>query len=123
MGVDQKVVFAPEKAPTWPALVEFLAVRKYPLQMRLIDGDLAFPDETPPEGWRELRVATPDGMVALRRDPDGITLVTWGNADPKLRQAWNGLAWALAQLSEGTVGGLSAEEFRKSAELPEALRG
>ena len=46
----------------------------------MIDGELAFPDETPADAWRELRVGTPQGMVTVRRDRDQVVLVTWGNA-------------------------------------------
>ncbi len=100
MGMDQKVIFAPEKSPTWRALVELLAQRKLSLQMRMIDGQLAFPDEAPPDAWRELRVGTSAGMITLRREADGITLVIWGNADENLLRDWNALAAALRELVE-----------------------
>lgn len=103
MGMDQKVIFPPEKTPSWPQLSELMAQKKCPLQMRMIDGELAFPDETPPETWRELRVGTPAGMITLRRDPDGITLVVWGNADDKMRDAWATLASAIAELTGGAA--------------------
>ena len=48
------------------------------MQMRMIDGELALPDETPPDGWRELRVAAPEGMVTIRRAPGRIVLGTFG---------------------------------------------
>jgi hypothetical protein len=122
MGMDQKVLFAQEKTPTWPQLMELLAARNYPLQLRMIEGELAFPDEAPPEAWKELRVSMPGGMVTLKREADGITLVTWGNADVNLRQAWNALTWALAHLTGGTIqtasGNVTREEFAKAAELP-----
>ena len=99
MGMDHKVTFPKEKTPTWPALLQALAAPGVPIEMRMIDGQLAFPDETPPDDWRELRVGTPGGMITLRRDADGITLVIWGNADDKLRKAWNALAAALTELT------------------------
>jgi hypothetical protein len=122
MGMDQKVLFPPDKAPTWTQLSALLSQRNYPLQLRMIDGELAFPDETPPDAWRELRVSSRQGMVTLRREPDGITLVTWGNADQNMRQVWNALAWALAHLAGGSIrtmsGTVSLEEFVKAADLP-----
>jgi hypothetical protein len=122
MGMDQKVTFAPDRLPSWAALAQLLAERGFPVQMRMIDGELAFPDEAPGANWRELRLSSPGGMVTLRRDPDGITLVTWGNADAALRQAWNVVTWAVAQLSGGMVqlasGALSADEFARSVDLP-----
>jgi hypothetical protein len=100
MGMDQKITFSPAKMPTWPALCELMAQKKCPLQMRMIDGELAFPDEQPPETWRELRVGASAGMITLRREADGITLVIWGNADEKLRTNCNTLASALAELTK-----------------------
>jgi hypothetical protein len=126
MGMDQAVTFA-GKLPPWPAVADLLARRGFPVQTRMIDGELAFPDEVPPEDWRELRVGTPQGMVTLRREGGAIVCVTWGNADSALRQAWNALAWACAEAGGGRVraegGELAAEEFARRAELPEALRG
>jgi hypothetical protein len=99
MGMDQKISFPPEKMPTWSQLVDHCAKQKLPLQVRMIDGELAFPDETPPHDWRELRVGTPAGMITLRRENDGITLAIWGNADENLRRDWNALAAALRELT------------------------
>lgn len=126
MGMDQKVNFPTDKTPTWVDLQALLASKYFPLQMRMIDGELAFPDETPPDAWRELRVGTPSGMITMRRDPDRITLVIWGNADAAMRQAWNALTWGVAHLSGGTVqtaiAAVSADEYAKTAELPAELR-
>lgn len=120
MGMDQKVIFPSDNAPTWPALQAFFAAKNYPLQLRMIDGELAFPDETPPDAWRELRVGTPSGMITLRREADGITIVIWGNADASLRQAWKELTWAIAHLSGGRVqtemGIVTADEYAKAKE-------
>lgn len=102
MGMDQKVIFPPEKTPSWPALVEAVAKSGVRLEMRMIDGELAFPDETPPANWRELRVASQGGMITLRREPDGISLVIWGNADANTRQAWDALASALTAMTGGS---------------------
>src|SRR5205814_1612460 len=62
MGMSQTVTFSQGKPPAWPAVRDLLAGRGYPVQMRMIDGELAFPDEEPPETWRELRVASSQGM-------------------------------------------------------------
>jgi hypothetical protein len=101
MGMDQKILFAPEKTPTWKQLSQLFASRDFPVTLRMIDGELAFPDETPPDTWRELRVGTPAGMITLRREADGITLVIWGNADQKLLRDWNTLAAVLRELADG----------------------
>jgi hypothetical protein len=86
--------------------------------MRMIDGQLAFPDEEPPEGWRELRLAGPGGMVTLRRETDRLNLVIWGNAEAALLRFWNTLTWACAACGGGRVqmpeGTLDAEAFRQT---------
>jgi hypothetical protein len=124
MGMDQTVTFA-DTIPSWHAVQELLAARGYPVQMRMIDGELAFPDEAPPQTWRELRVGTPQGMVTVRRDGQRLVFVTWGNADAEMRQAWNALTWAFAaagggqiQTAEGMVG---ANKFLQHAEAPAAF--
>jgi hypothetical protein len=93
--------------------------------MRMIDGELSFPDETPPEDWSELRVGTPQGMVTVRREPGELVFVTWGNADAAMIEAWNALTWAYAEAGGGEVvtekGKQSAGEFRRDAALPTAL--
>ena len=126
MGMDQTVAFAGGTVPAWPAVAELLSRSGFPVQMRMIDGQLAFPDEVPPEPWGELRVGTPQGMVTLRRGPDHVVCVTWGNADRGLRETWNALAWALAEAGGGRVrtpqGELDAPAFRQRAEMPAALR-
>jgi hypothetical protein len=125
MGMDQAVTF-PQSIPTWNAVQTLLAGRGYPVQMRMIDGQLAFPDETPPEGWCELRIGTPQGMVTVRRDGQRLVFVTWGNADAEMRQAWNALTWAFAEAGGGQIqtaaGTSSAGEFLHRAEAPAALR-
>jgi hypothetical protein len=125
MGMEQTVTFPADAPPAWPAVRDLLARRGYPVQVRMIDGQLSFPDEEPPEGWRELRLGTPQGMVTLRRGPGRIDFVTWGNADPELRRAWNALVWAFAEAGGGAVqtpaGAVDAATFRRTAELPPAL--
>ena len=102
MGMDQKIVVKPENMPTWSQFVDSCAKHNVPVQLRMIDNELALPDETPPHDWRELRIGTPGGMVTLRRETDGITLVVWGNADDKLKQDWNTLATILRELTGST---------------------
>jgi hypothetical protein len=125
MGVEQRVTFA-GSPPPWQEVRDVLARSGFPVQMRLIDGQLAFPDEEPPESWQELRVAAAGGMVTLRRSGQELACVTWGNADAPLRQAWNALAWACAAAGAGQVqteaGPQDAEAFRRTADLPEVLR-
>jgi hypothetical protein len=123
--MEQTVTFdGPE--PAWPAVGRLLAEYGFPVQLRMIDNELVFPDAAPPQGWRELRVGTPQGMVTLRRDAGRLTTVTWGNADAALVQAWNALTWACAQAGGGRVqtaaGPLAAADYRRQADLPPPLR-
>jgi hypothetical protein len=124
MGMDQKVTFT-APGPPWPRVRDLLGDQGFPPQLRMIDGQLALPDEEPTEAWQELRVTTPGGMVTLRREPEGIRLVIWGNADARMRQAWNALAWAVAMLTGGTVETgterLSADDFAGAAEMPNEM--
>jgi len=126
MGMDQSVTFAAGTVPAYTAVRDRLAERGFPLQVRMINGELAFPDELPPEPWRELRLGTPLGIVTLRREGDRITFVTWGNADAALLQAWNALTWAFADVGGGQVempaGPMRADDFQRTANLPAVLR-
>jgi hypothetical protein len=126
MGMEQRVSFAGGAVPGWEAVRDLLAGRGFPGQMRMIDGQLSFPDEVPPESWRELRVGTVQGMVTVRREAAAVAFVTWGNADLGLRQAWNALTWAYAEAGGGQVqaaeGPLDAAAFAERAEMPAVLR-
>ena len=126
MGMEQAVSFAGRPIPAWPAVSDLLIQRGFPVEVRMIDGELTFPDEVPPPTWRELRLGTPGGMVTLRREFDRVVFVTWGNANEPLLQAWNALTWAFAQAGEGKVlspnGPLSAADFLHTANLPPSLR-
>lgn len=103
MGLELMVRPAPNAPITWESLRDFLQARQIPLQLRMIDNQLAFPDESPPADWTELRFSSASGMMTLRRDVDSLRLVIWGNADPSLVQAWRIVAWACATLTEGLI--------------------
>jgi hypothetical protein len=126
MGLDQTVTFAPGKTPTFEAVRGLLNRHGFPIQIRMIDGQLAFPDEMPTDNWRELRIGTPQGMVTVRKEPERIICVTWGNADRALLDAWNALTWAFAAAGDGQVlcgeRALAAEEFKKTADMPASLK-
>ena len=98
MGMSQSVRF-PAGVPAWPALRDHLVGRGISFQIRMIDGQLAFPDEEPPENWNEVRIGLPQGMITLRRESDGITFVVWGNADAPLVEAWNAVVRACTELA------------------------
>ena len=118
MGMDRHVRFGDGRQPTWAKVVARLVDAGLPVQLRMIDGQLAFPDETPAEDWRELRVGAASGMVTIRRIDDGVACVVWGNADRPTREMWNAIAWAFAVESDGKIDGQSADEFRRTSEMP-----
>jgi hypothetical protein len=122
MGLELTVTF-PETVSTWSHVQELLAKRGFPIQMRMIDGQLAFPDELPAEPWRELRVSSGANMVTIRREQDQVTLVTWGNIDAALVRTRNALAWAFAETGNGRIQGgageQTADEFVRAAGLLE----
>ncbi len=120
MGIEQRVTCG--DAPPWPAVRAALAERGVSPAMRMIDGQLAFPDEEPPAEWRELRVAAGGDMVTLRREAGAVVLVTWGNADDATRRSRNALAYALARVCGGTIEHegvlLDCDDFLRAAPLP-----
>jgi hypothetical protein len=127
MGMDQTIRFPAGQSPSWQSVRDLLAARRFLVQMRMIDGELAFPDEEPGEAWRELRLATQEGMaVTVKREGGELKLVVWGNADQKLIQAWNALTWAFAEAGQGMIdtpqGVQTASEYWNQADLPEAVR-
>jgi hypothetical protein len=126
MGLELTVTFAREAVPAWPVVSDLLARRGLAAHVRMIDGELALPDEAPPDSWRELRVGTSEGMVTARRQGDAVVLVTWGNAEASLRQTWNALAWAFAKATGGRVltpdGPRSAGDFQHMADLPASIK-
>ena len=120
------VTLAGDGPPAWPAVRDLLARRGFMVRMRMIDGQPAFPDEEPGEGWREIRVAAADGMVTVRRDGNRVTFVMWGNAGRGVLQAANALAWAFAEAGAGTIdapqGPLDAAAFLHTADVPDSLK-
>jgi hypothetical protein len=126
MGLEQTVTFARGAVPAWAVVGDLLARRGFPVHVRMIDGELALPDELPSDAWHELRLGTPQGMVTARRLGDAVVLVTWGNAEAPLRQAWNALAWAFAEATGGRIvspdGPQAAADFQRTADLPVSIK-
>jgi len=102
MGMDLTVQL-PGEAPSWNDVRQRLALRGLAVQMRMIDGQLAFPDEDPPREWHELRVAASGGMVTVRRSAAQVVCTVWGNADEPTRRLWESLARAFADAGGGQV--------------------
>ena len=120
MGQDRTVQFS-SGVPSWDAIKGQLARVGEPAPLRMIDGLPAFPDESPADGWRELRVAVGGEMVTLRRSTDSITCVMWGTADAALLAR---VVWACAAAGGGQVvaspAPLSADEFAQHTGLRQA---
>jgi hypothetical protein len=93
----ERVVILAEASPKWPAIRDRLAAAGASAQMRMIDNMPAFPDEEPHDDWRELRVSLGHGMITLRREPDKIRIIVWGNADDATQRDQELLATALGQ--------------------------
>jgi hypothetical protein len=69
----------------------------------MIDGLPAFPDEVPPEDWRELRLYFPPGMVTLRRSPSNWQALVWGNSTPELLAARDQFCQIVADVGAGII--------------------
>lgn len=127
MGSEQIVEFPSGVTPPWPEVSRRLSQAGFPVQMRMIDNTLSFPDEEPPATWQELRLGSPAGMITLRRQQGRVAQVVWGNADAPLLAARNAVAWALALVGDGIIEDagtrLSAADFRQSAPFPEGFHG
>ncbi len=93
MGLESVV---PRAAP--PALrplLDVLAAAGLPSTVAMADNVLQPPQAPPPEVWDDVRLRTPAGMVTLRRRPDGIAVLVFGNADAALQAAQRTVADAI----------------------------
>ena len=115
MGVQRTISF-PAGEPAWGAVAAKLAEAGERPVVRMIDGLPAFPEEQPEDGWKELRLGFPAGMVTLRRTPAAWTCTVWGTDDPPLLAAQTLCVWAVASAGNGLVdtpaGPLPADRFR-----------
>jgi len=121
MGLDRTIRFPTDDTPSWEAIRLQLSRLGLSPSLRLIDGLPAFPDESPGEEWKELRIGTDGGMVTLRRDSGSINCVIWGNADAALETAWLKVIWACASSGDGVIdlagSAVSPEQFARSVGL------
>jgi hypothetical protein len=121
MGLDRTIHYSVPQTPSWAAIQGELARVDVAVELRIIDGLPAFPDETPDDGWKELRIGTSAGMITLRRREGAITCVVWGNADETLSAVWSKVIWACATAAKGHIqlpsGPISADRFAQSIDL------
>jgi hypothetical protein len=62
--MEQTVTFPAGNPPAWSAARDLLMTRGFRMQVRMIDGELAFPDEEPPGGSTSLSAA--DTAITVR---------------------------------------------------------
>ncbi|QDU61368.1 hypothetical protein Pan216_22240 [Planctomycetes bacterium Pan216] len=121
MGIERRVEFEQGAFPPWSSLCELMAAEGEELQLRMVDNELTFPDETPPETWHEIRVGTSSGMITIRRQDDAVSLLAFGNADQEMQRAWNRLTWGVAKAGDGLIvdetGAVDADAFAERESL------
>jgi len=119
MGMTLTITY-PGAAPLWSVIRERSLPFTGPMQLRMIDGLPAFPDEQPEEGWRELRLSVSGSMLTLRRGAQDECII-WGNADAALQRAWQAIAYACADAGNGLIpteqGPRTASEFALECSL------
>lgn len=76
-------------------MLDALAASGLKASVAMVDGVLQGPGATVPVAWRDVRLRTPAGMVALRRTGSGIAVVVFGNAGPELQTAQRAVADAV----------------------------
>ena len=127
MGMEYILRFSGGKLPQLTRVMTLLAERGFPVQVRMVDGELILPTEMVPERWTEVRLGTPTGMVTLARRGEDLAVVTWGNADEAMQRAWNAVTWAVAKAGAGEIvrpeGPQSPDEFCVSVGLLNLLKG
>jgi hypothetical protein len=126
MGMEHTVRFSGQGVPRIHRILAVLAEHNFPVQVRMVDGELTLPGEVPPDSWGDVRLGTGAGMVTLIRRGQELSVVTWGNADKAMQSAWNAVAWAAAEAGQGKIlraeGLQGASEFRTSVLMPEFMR-
>lgn len=126
MGMEHVIRFPGGSPADLGQVIALLAERNFPIQLRMVDGELTMPGEIPPDGWKEARLGTPSGMVTLVRRGPVLHVVTWGNAGGPMQRAWNGVAWAVAKAGGGQIlrpeGLQDPDEFKASVTIPDVLR-
>lgn len=95
MGVSRRVD-CPRGVPPWPDVLSRLSAEGVAVEMRMIDGQLAFPDEEPSEHWQELRVSLGGWMVTIRRDGSTVELISWADPPVEMHRAVSVLERVLA---------------------------
>ena len=93
MGLE--IVVPRSRACPLRPVLDALAAAGLPSTIAMVDNLLVSLSSPPPAEWREVRLRTPAGMVTLRRQPDGVAVVVFGNADAALQAAQRQVADAV----------------------------
>ncbi|HEV8307362.1 MAG TPA: hypothetical protein VGW35_06800 [Methylomirabilota bacterium] len=101
MGLEI-VVPRPGPCPLGPVL-DALAAAGLPSTVAMVDNALRPAEAPPPDEWRDVRLRTPAGMVALRRHAGGVAVVVFGNADAALQAAQRAVAEAVRSAPDRRV--------------------
>ena len=95
MGLTHSVVV--RGAPDLRALLDGLARAGLPSVVLMIDNQLVPPSAPPPPAWRDVRLKTPAGTIALKLDAGQVHLTVFGNADGPLLAARDRIAQLLSE--------------------------
>jgi hypothetical protein len=121
MGLTYTIHYPGGNQPAWETIHESLARVNVVAQLRMIDGLPAFPDESPPPEWSELRIGTSAGMITLRRQGTNLAFTVWGNADVNLITCLHRVVWSCASAGGGLISDsgpmLTPPEFAESVAL------
>jgi hypothetical protein len=91
MGAESRI----HPARTLAEALAALAAAGLPIAVVMVDGALVMPTAPVPEGFRDVRLKTPAGMVTVRRHGNELALVVFGNAGPELVEIRDRIAAAL----------------------------
>jgi len=93
MGLE---ILVPRHGPCpLPPLLQSLADSGLSATVAMVDNVLQGPGASPPAAWRDVRLRTPSGVVALRKTPSGVAVIVFGNADEGLQAAQRAVADAV----------------------------
>jgi hypothetical protein len=95
MGLTHSV--AVRGAPDLRALLAGLERAGLPSVLLMVDDQLVPPRAPPPAAWRDVRLKTPAGMIALKLDGERVHLTVFGNADGPLLAARDRIAALLSE--------------------------
>jgi hypothetical protein len=95
MGLTHSV--AVRGVPDLRALLDGLQRAGLPSAVLMIDNQLVPPSAAPPAAWRDVRLKTPAGTIALKLDGGRVHLTVFGNADGPLLAARDQVALLLSE--------------------------